>query len=31
VNSRFYTEDVIHDQEIERIFDRVWLIACHES
>lgn len=31
VNSRIYTEDVIHDEEISKIFNKVWLIACHES
>jgi len=31
VNSRIYTDDAIHREEIEKIFNRVWLIACHES
>ena len=31
VNSRIYTEDSIHDEEITKIFNKVWLIACHES
>ena len=31
VNSRIYTEEAIHREEIEKIFNKVWLIACHES
>ena len=31
VDSRIYTEEEIHREEIEKIFNKVWLIACHES
>ena len=31
VNSRIYTDEGIHREEIEKIFNKVWLIACHES
>jgi methanesulfonate monooxygenase large subunit len=31
VNSRIYTDEEIHREEIEKIFNKVWLIACHES
>lgn len=31
VDSRVYTDPGIFDQEIERIFQRVWLPLCHES
>jgi methanesulfonate monooxygenase large subunit len=31
VNSRIYTEEDIFKDEIEKIFNKVWLIACHES
>jgi methanesulfonate monooxygenase large subunit len=31
VNSKIYTDDPLHKEEVAKIFDRVWLIACHES
>ena len=29
--SRYYTDAAIHDEEMEKIFARSWLFACHES
>ncbi|MGQ0804383.1 MAG: aromatic ring-hydroxylating oxygenase subunit alpha [Actinomycetota bacterium] len=31
VDNRVYVDDDVFDAEVERIFDRVWLFACHES
>jgi methanesulfonate monooxygenase large subunit len=31
VNSRIYTDESIHQEEIEKIWNKLWLIACHES
>ena len=31
VNSRIYTDEDLHREEIEKIYNKVWLIACHES
>ena len=31
VNSRIYTDESIHHEEIEKIWNKLWLIACHES
>lgn len=31
VNSKIYTEEDIHQEEVEKIFNKIWLIACHES
>ena len=31
VDTRLYTDPAIFREEQERIFDRVWIIACHES
>ncbi|MGH9025844.1 MAG: aromatic ring-hydroxylating oxygenase subunit alpha [Acidimicrobiia bacterium] len=31
VDNRVYTDPRVYEQELERIFDRVWQFACHES
>lgn len=31
VDNRVYTDTAVFEAEIERIFERVWLFACHES
>jgi methanesulfonate monooxygenase subunit alpha len=31
VDSRIYTDEAIFHEEIEKIFNKVWLIACHGS
>ena len=31
VDSRIYTDEGIYKEEIEKIFNKIWLIACHES
>jgi methanesulfonate monooxygenase large subunit len=31
VDSKIYTDEGLHKEEVEKIFNKVWLIACHES
>ena len=31
VDNRVYTDPQVYGREVERIFDRTWLFACHES
>src|SRR5580704_9755800 len=31
VDNRVYTDPQVYAREVERIFDRTWLFACHES
>lgn len=31
VDTKIYTDEEIHREEVEKIFNKVWLIACHES
>src|SRR5690606_21793047 len=31
VDSRIYTDEAIFEQELEKIWKRVWVLACHES
>jgi methanesulfonate monooxygenase large subunit len=31
VDNRVYTDPKVYEREVERIFDRTWLFACHES
>jgi methanesulfonate monooxygenase subunit alpha len=31
VDNRVYTDPHVYEREVERIFDRTWLFACHES
>lgn len=31
VNSKIYTDEDLHKEEVAKIFNKVWLIACHES
>ena len=31
VNSKIYTDEQLHQEEVAKIFNKVWLIACHES
>jgi len=31
VDNRVYTDPAVLDAEVERIFERVWLFACHET
>lgn len=31
VNSKIYTDEQLHKEEVAKIFNKVWLIACHES
>src|SRR5438093_678880 len=31
VDTRIYTDEEIHREEIDKIFNKVWLIAIHES
>jgi methanesulfonate monooxygenase large subunit len=31
VDASIYTDEQIHREEVEKIFNRLWLIACHES
>ena len=31
VDTKIYTDEEIHREEVEKIFNKLWLIACHES
>jgi methanesulfonate monooxygenase large subunit len=31
VDSKIYTNEDLHKEEIEKIWNKIWLIACHES
>lgn len=31
VDSKIYIDEGIHREEVEKVFNKVWLIACHES
>ena len=31
VDGKIYVDEAIHQEEVEKIFNKLWLIACHES